>query len=143
MNKNSTYGFGWYLKEADKAITRYISKVLEKQGLTRFHWQIMNRTYLDGIAIQENLYAKNYVGESGVEEIIQSLLERKWIKLTKTIDHKTQIQLTNKGKEAYHKIAALIKKANEEMFQVITKEEYENTIDVLTRFIHHMGSQNT
>ncbi|USG68165.1 MarR family winged helix-turn-helix transcriptional regulator [Brevibacillus ruminantium] len=140
MNNNHSYGFGWYLKETDKAITRYVDKTLKDQGLTRFHWQVMNRAYLDGVAIKENLYAKNYVSPSEMDNILDSFVQRNWIELRENPDHlETEIYLTKKGREEFETIAEIIKETGMRMFQVITQEEYEQTVNVLTRLMNHLN----
>ncbi|PTM58715.1 hypothetical protein [Desmospora activa] len=73
---NAHYGFGWYLKEADKAITRYVERPLKEKGLTHFHWQVLNRTHMDGISIKENLYARHYVSPAQLDEILDSMVKR-------------------------------------------------------------------
>lgn len=135
MSKAPEYRFGWYLQEADKAITDYIAKELEKHELTRFHWQILNRIHLDGFAIKEKLYVTRYINSSELDDILDSLLQREWIKINKK-NHATEIRLTEKGQAAFPTVSNLIKQAHQKIFQAINKEDYEVTIKVLTRLIN-------
>ena len=140
MNKGNNIGFGWYLKETDKAITRFVDASLKKQGLTRFHWQIMNRIFLDEVAIKEKLYARNYLSQQEIENILNSLKEKNWITMSeRTEELITEIRFTKKGEEQFQEIARILKGIGNRMFEVITKEEFDATVDVLARLIHHLN----
>ncbi|MEB6238786.1 MarR family winged helix-turn-helix transcriptional regulator [Staphylococcus gallinarum] len=140
MTKNNTYGFGWYLKETDKAITRYVDASLKEQGLTRFHWQVLNRAHIDGVAIKEKLYARNYLSPEQIEDLVNSLVQKQWIEIKENMDQLyTELRLTKKGEEQFQIIAGILKEIGDQMFQVITEQEYEATVDVLTRLIHHLN----
>lgn len=140
MNNNSSYGLGWYLKETDKAITRFVDRSLEEQGLTRFHWQILNRIHMDGVAVKENLFAKNYVSPVEMDNIIDSLGQKGWVEITVSPDQlMTELRLTTNGEKEFETVAAIVSETGKQMFQVITTEEYEATVDVLTRLIQHLN----
>lgn len=80
-----------------------------EKGLTRFHWQVLNRTHMDGISIKENLYARHYVSPAQLDEILDSMVKREWIEMKENADqHVTEIRLTAKGEEEFQDIAALV-----------------------------------
>ncbi|OZB95155.1 MarR family winged helix-turn-helix transcriptional regulator [Paenibacillus sp. XY044] len=142
MEGEKSYGFGWYLNETDRAMTRYMYQSLRTIGLTRFHWQIMNRIHLSGLAVKEKLYARHYLGADELNEVIDSLIGRGWVRIVKPSERgETKLQFTDAGDKIYAKVAAKVKEAGVHMFAPITKEEYETTVNVLSRLIDHMNAK--
>lgn len=144
MESEASYGFGWYLNETDQAMTRYMDRSLGKVGLTRFHWQIMNRIHLSGLAVKEKLYARHYLGADDFNEVIDSLIRRGWVDVVEPAEPgETKLQFTDAGENIYGEVAATVKEAAVQMFASITKEEYETTVNVLSRLIRHMNATIT
>ncbi|GIO29307.1 MULTISPECIES: MarR family winged helix-turn-helix transcriptional regulator [Paenibacillus] len=143
MANETSYGFGWYLKETDQAMTRYMDQNLQQIGLTRFHWQIMNRINLSGFAVKEKLYARNYLGLEELNEVIDSLVRRGWVRIVKQTElDETKLLFTDAGENMFPEVAAKVKEAGEQMFAPITKEEYETTVNILSRLIDHMNAKD-
>ncbi|MBB3127969.1 DNA-binding MarR family transcriptional regulator [Paenibacillus rhizosphaerae] len=144
MESETSYGFGWYLKETDQAMTRYMDRSLVKIGLTRFHWQIMNRIHLSGLAVKEKLYARHYLGADEFNEVIDSLVRRGWVYIVEPAEPgETKLQFTDAGENMYAEVAATVKEAAVQMFAPITKQEYGTTVNVLNRLIQHMNATGT
>lgn len=71
---------GYWLREADKAITEKVNEGLGQFDMTRFHWQVLNVVRDEKSATAANmLYVLGRFIDGGqLNELLNDLLERGW-----------------------------------------------------------------
>ncbi len=131
---------GYWLKEADKSISEKVNKNLELYQLTRLHWQVLNTVFEKKEMTKEAILnlLRHFVDETKLDEIIDHFVMKKWmIQRNNTESGTTTIQMTEEGQNAFHEILAAQQKTRMELFQGLTKEEYDITMKVLKKIVEN------
>jgi len=126
---------GYWLREADRAITAAVDRNLLQFGLTRRHWQVLNTVgENEGIAKDEVLrLLRNFIDAFGLDEIVKDLASRNWIAGGE------RLRMTEQGKAAHAEILAAQQKIRMHLFRGVTEEEYRTTIKVLKQVAENAG----
>lgn len=71
---------GYWLREADKAITEKVNEGLGQFGMTRFHWQVLNVVRDEKSATEANMLhvLGRFIDGGQLNELLNDLLERGW-----------------------------------------------------------------
>ncbi|RFS26499.1 hypothetical protein DVR12_01545 [Chitinophaga silvatica] len=127
---------GWYLKEADSLITKFMNQTLETYDIGRYHWQIMNNINTHDKVCKDLLYHQihRFVNPAEYEEIFQSLIERNWVE--KVDDN---YAFTPLGKTIFLEVAAKHEANKVALTKGASEEEYLNTILFLEKMIVNLG----
>lgn len=131
---------GYWLKEADKAITAAVNKHLEQYQLTRSHWQVLNSVYQNTEMTQESILQllRNFMDESKLNEILDDFVSRKWMIAVKQLESgDTLIQMTEEGKAAFAEILSTQWQTRMRLFQGVTEEEYRTILKVLKQVVEN------
>ena len=135
---------GYWLKEADKSISAKVNKNLEQYDLTRFHWQVLNTVYEKESITKGVIFdlLSNFFDASQLSDFLNDFIHKNW--MTQVEDPAlgtTVIQMTAEGKQAFTEILSAQQKTRMQLFQGVTKEEYETTIKVLKQLIDNAKSK--
>jgi DNA-binding MarR family transcriptional regulator len=129
---------GYWLKLVDRMIDEQFASTLEEHGVTRRQWQLMNVlsrqpstvSQLDA-AVAPFLSPSD--GESSVEHLSE-LIDSAWVDST-TVGY----ELTERGRGAFDRLAAVVTEQRTVMSSGVTEAEYVLTIGVLERLARNMG----
>lgn len=129
---------GYWLKEADRAITHRVNRGLEKFHLIRFHWQVLNVLQENETVTQAHILneLQHFLTPEQLKEIVNDFTQKGWlieVEHTKSVEQ--GLQLTPRGKEAFSEILAELQKIRMALFTGLTQEEYDTTIKVLKQLV--------
>jgi len=135
MSKNEK-PIGYWLKEADKAISAKVNQNLRKFNLTRSHWQVFNTVVEKGETTKTEIIQllHNFFDSAKLDQLIHDFVQRKWMATTNDSDE-IVIRITEEGKTAYSEILATQQKTRMQLVEGITKEEHATTIRVLKQIV--------
>lgn len=127
---------GWYLREVDSLLTKFVNQAFESHGINRYHWQIMKNIDTHEKICKDLFYHQvhRFVNESEYESLFQELISRNWIVLK---DEK--YWFTPEGKNGFEEISNLQEVNREAITKGTTEEEYLNTIRFLEKLIVNLG----
>lgn len=125
---------GFWLKEADRAITERVNRGLEELGLTRFHWQVINVLYENESVSRKEILdiLAHFLDDIKLNQILSDFAKNEWITA-----RKNTVVITNKGKAAYGEVRAAQQKIRMDLFTGLTKDEYETTMKVLKKIVEN------
>lgn len=129
---------GYWLKEADHAITHRVNRGLEKFHLIRFHWQVLNVLQENETVTQAHILneLQHFLTPEQLKEIVNDFTQKGWIiEVEHTKSAEQALQLTPRGKEAFSEILAEQQKIRMALFTGLTQEEYDTTIKVLKQLV--------
>ncbi|HAM80295.1 MarR family winged helix-turn-helix transcriptional regulator [Ornithinibacillus bavariensis] len=128
---------GYWLREADKSISAMVNQKLEKYNVTRSHWQVLNTVYERDRISKEDLLnlLSHFIDDSMLNEIITHFIRQNWV--IELNAPETLISMTKEGKEVFHDIFSTQQKTRMQLFEGVSEEEYEITINVLKRIIEN------
>jgi len=124
---------GYWLKHADDVITQHVNQVLSDQGLTRFHWQVLNIVHEAGRITQKQVFEpmQTFVEAAGLDAIISEFENRGWmIRHEKGGSGVTELELTDQGKEGHRAIFSFQSEVRKQAVQGVSEEEYMTVIRV-------------
>jgi len=132
---------GYWLKRADQVLTEHVGRVLEDQGLTRFHWQVLNILDQRGVttraALSESM--RLFVDAAGVDGILDDLARRGWLLRREPDGPGTAaLSLTDEGRQGRADVFQLIDAARKRSMEGITEEDYRTVITTLQRMIANL-----
>lgn len=124
---------GYWIKEADKAITNKVNSGLKQFGITRFHWQVLNLIKENESITEEKILniLGNFINSKQLTTILDDFIQKSWITDAHQLGKSKLIQLTEKGKKAFDEIFSVQQKVRMQLFEGLTQEEYDTTINVL------------
>jgi DNA-binding MarR family transcriptional regulator len=141
QDTNAQPPIGYWLKHADEVITKHVNQALRDQGLTRFHWQVLNITHEAGVTSWAQVIdtMQTFVDATELDQIINDFVQRGWmIRRAQADPTATELELTDQGNEEFTRIFALQRAVRQQAFHGITAEEYATVIDVLKRMVSNL-----
>ena len=122
---------GFWLKHLDGQIEQVFDHVLAERDLHRRHWQVLN-TMCDGRADQntlaEGLRPFWTDGETSIQEVLQDLVDRGWLRADGT-----DYTITEAGQRARADLLGSVAKIRRAMFDGFTEDEYSAIVASLAR----------
>lgn len=137
---NKEKPIGYWLRKSDESITRKVNEGLDKYDLTRFHWQVLNTVYKDESITRKTLLnlLSNFLTSSQLNEIVNDFTRKNLISSKEdSSTGEIYFQLTEKGKDAFTEIFSTQQKIRMQLFQGVTKEEYEATMKCLRKIVEN------
>jgi len=134
---------GYWLREADRAITEAVNRNLERHGLTRTHWQVLNTVRESdgegGIARESILeLLGNFLDGARLEEILGDFYAKKWMEPAVHPDTGAGVvRMTEEGRAAFSGIFAAQQETRMRLFEGVTREEYDTLIRVLRQVVQN------
>jgi len=125
---------GYWLREADRAITAAVDRNLLQFNLTRRHWQVLNTIAEGGGIAKDDVLRllRHFLDAFGLDEILKELDSRKWIAPDKDPEAGGErLRLTEEGKAAHAEILAAQQNIRMRLFRGVTEEEYRTVLKVL------------
>ena len=132
---------GYWLKHADEVITKHVNQALSDNGLTRFHWQVLNISHESGITTRAQLFEtmRTFVDSAELDRIIDDFVQRAWmIRRAHGDQATTELELTDQGKQGFTTIFNIQREVRQRAIRGITAEEYTTVIDVLKRIVSNL-----
>jgi|HigsolmetaAR203D_1030402.scaffolds.fasta_scaffold00611_18 DNA-binding MarR family transcriptional regulator len=129
---------GYWLREADRAITEAVNRHLEQHGLTRTHWQVLNTVHDRGEASRESILQVlgNFLDESRLQEILGDFFAKQWMQPAAHPETgAAMVQMTEEGRAAFSNILATQQQTRLRLFEGVTREEYDTLIKVLKQVV--------
>ncbi|MFD3163108.1 hypothetical protein [Herpetosiphon sp. NSE202] len=130
---------GYWLKEADQALTACLDRAVSQFGLSRLAWQLLNIVQQQQPVRLDSVQAITAVlaDQATLRQIVAALVEQHW--LAAPIDHTDLMacELTI-DPTAYARFADLTRLVHEQRAQLmrqITPEAYATTLNVLAQLI--------
>ena len=129
---------GYWLKKLDRLIDNHFDLQLSNAGLTRRQWQLLNllenhpRSVPD---LEAELEPFLQDAEGDLSEPLSGLVTRGWAESKDNI-----VNLTETGQAHFEIVKAKVAELRQALMTGISPEEYQVTIDVLSRMAANMES---
>jgi hypothetical protein len=129
---------GFWLALVDRMISERFASTLEEHGVTRRQWQLLN-VLLPGAATIETLdaavapFLDQDGGESAAEHLTE-LIDSGWVDATPE-----GYELTERGRAAIERLAAVVQANRELATEGVTPEEYDGMLATLETIARNLG----
>ncbi len=129
---------GFWLTLVDRMLDEQFASTLEEHGVTRRQWRLLNVLaqseatveQLDA-AVAPFLSADDH--ETSVEHLTE-LIDSGWVDATPT-----GYEVTDRGRTAFDKLAAVVAVQRTLATEGLTPEQYNGTLEVLERIARNLG----
>ncbi|HJY44473.1 MAG TPA: MarR family winged helix-turn-helix transcriptional regulator [Propionibacteriaceae bacterium] len=138
INTGSQRPIGYWLKELDRLIDKHFELQLGNAGLSRRQWQLLN--LLDDHPrsvpeLQAELEPFLQDAADDLSDPLSGLVTRGWAESTDNI-----VNLTETGQAHFEIVKAKVAELRQALMTGISPEEYQVTIDVLSRMAVNLES---
>ncbi len=140
MDPNKQLPIGYWLKHADEVITAHVNQALSDNGLTRFHWQVLNTVHDAGTVTTAQVFdpLQSFVDAAGLDAIIADFVRRGWLIATTGADSTTTLSLTPGGAAGFETIFNIQRGVRQRAMQGISPDDYQTVIRVLQRIVSNL-----
>ena len=138
INNGSQRPIGYWLKELDRLIDRHFELQLGNAGLSRRQWQLLNLLEDHPRSVPELQAELEPFLQGAADDLSDSLsglVTRGWAESTDNI-----VNLTETGQAHFEIVKAKVAELRQALMTGISPEEYQATIDVLSRMAANMES---
>jgi len=129
---------GYWLKLVDRLIDEQFASTLEEHGVTRRQWQLLNVLDTEPSTVEQLdaavapfLSADDH--ETSAEHLTE-LIDSAWVDATPT-----GYELTDRGRVAFERLAAVVAERRTAATEGISAEQYTQTLAVLERMARNLG----
>ena len=137
---------GFWLKEADQAITACLDRAVAEFGLSRLAWQLLNLVQqrqpvcLDAIPTITAVLADS----ADLRTTTEALIDQRWLAVAATQTDVLACELTINpaALERLAAVTALVHGLRTQLMQQITPEDYQLTLKVLAQLIKNAEASN-
>jgi DNA-binding MarR family transcriptional regulator len=138
INTGSQRPIGYWLKELDRLIDKHFELQLGNAGLSRRQWQLLN--LLDDHPrsvpeLQAELEPFLQDAADDLSDPLSGLVTRGWAESTDNI-----VNLTETGQAHFEIVKAKVAELRQALMKGISPEEYQATIDLLSRMAANLAS---
>jgi DNA-binding MarR family transcriptional regulator len=122
-------------------ITQHVNQALSDNGLTRFHWQVLNTVHDAGTTTKAQVFeaVKNFVDAAGLDGIVADFVGRGWMIADEDAeDGTTALTLTPQGAVGFETIFNIQRGVRQRAMQGITPDEYQLVLAVLQRIVSNL-----
>jgi len=140
---NTPRPIGFWLKLVDRLIDEQFASTLEEHGVTRRQWQLLNVLSQESSTAAQldaavapflvNTPPEQGEPESSVEHLTE-LIDSGWVDATPS-----GYELTERGRNAFDKLAEVVSQARSRMTEGLTVEQYDGTLAALERMARNLG----
>lgn len=137
---------GYWLKEADQALTACLDRALAKFGLSRLAWQLLNIVQqqqpvrLDSVSTITAVLAD----QATLRTTVTTLVEQHWI--SAPAEHTDllacELAINPAALERLAAVTSLVHEQRAQLTQHITPEAYQTTLNVLAQLIKNAELNN-
>ena len=121
---------GWWVRRLDSLLEEAVDSVVETEGLTRRHWQVLH-SMATGTEREADVAAALADFPGDVEAVVSDLVARGWVTRTGT----GRVALTADGGHAHDRVARAVERVRRHAADGLSRSEYERTILVLSRMV--------
>ena len=140
INTGSGRPIGYWLKKLDRLIDRQFERQLGEAGLSRRQWQLLNLLEDAPRSVPElESELEPFLQEDpdDLSDALSGLVTRGWATSQDNI-----VNLTETGQAQLELIKAKVGELRQASMAGISREEYQATIDVLTRMAANLESES-
>jgi hypothetical protein len=140
---NTPRPIGFWLKLVDRLIDEQFASTLEEHGVTRRQWQLLSVLSRESSTVEQLDAAvapfltpapqSEGEPESSVEHLTE-LIDSGWVDATPS-----GYELTERGRNAFGRLAEVVALARSRMTEGLTTEQYDSTLAALERFARNLG----
>jgi hypothetical protein len=130
---------GYWLKQADTAITEHSDQALSVEGFTRTKWQTLHLIFEAGAASRQDIFAtmRTFITASELDEILGVFAQCGWL-MERNAGEERMLELSEAGKRTHEKVFARQREVRQQTMQGIGGEEYAAAISVLQRIVQNL-----
>ena len=121
---------GWWVRRLDALLEEAVDAVVEGEGLTRRHWQVLH-SLASGPEPETDVLTALADFPGDVEVVVSDLVARSWVVRLGT----GRIGLTPDGAAAHDRVARAVERVRRHAADGLSRNEYERTILVLSRMV--------
>jgi DNA-binding MarR family transcriptional regulator len=132
---------GYWLKHVDELITARAAEVLEDEGLSRFHWQVLNILSERGGASWDEVFSilRTFVDREGLDRILDGLAARGWLERRADAGEGPELRLSSAGVDAHRRIAERIAAMRRRVVEGISQDDYALVVRTLQRMAANLA----
>jgi DNA-binding MarR family transcriptional regulator len=138
INTGSQRPIGYWLKELDRLIDMHFELQLGNASLSRRQWQLLNLLEDHPRSVPElQAELEPFLQEAAddLSDPLSGLVTRGWVESTDNV-----VNLTETGQAHFEIVKAKVADLRQAMMNGISPEEYQATIDVLSRMVANLES---
>jgi DNA-binding MarR family transcriptional regulator len=138
INTGSQRPIGYWLKELDRLIDKHFELQLGNASLSRLQWQLLNLLEDHPRSVPEVRAELEPFLQDAADDLsdpLSGLVTRGWAESTDNI-----VNLTETGQAHFEIVKAKVAEVRQALMTEITPEEYQATIDVLSRMVANLAS---
>jgi DNA-binding MarR family transcriptional regulator len=138
INTGSQRPIGYWLKELDRLIDKHFELQLGNAGLSRRQWQLLNLLEDHPRSVPElQAELEPFLADAAddLSDPLSGLVTRGWVESTDNI-----VNLTETGQAHLEIIKAKVAELRQALMKGIAPEEYQTTIEVLSRMAANLES---
>ena len=135
---NTERPIGYWLKKLDRAIDEQFERQLGQAGLSRRQWQLLNLLQNNPRSVPDleaELEPFLLDAEGDLSDPLSGLVTRGWAESKDNI-----VNLTETGEAHFEIVKAKVAELRQALMTGISPEEYQATIDVLSRMTANLES---
>jgi DNA-binding MarR family transcriptional regulator len=110
---------GWWVKRLDGLLDEAVDAVVEAEGLTRRHWQVLHSL------------ASGTEQAGGADDVVSDLVARGWVVRLGA----DGVRLTPDGAAAHARVSRAADRVRRHVADGLSRNEYERTVLVLSRMV--------
>jgi DNA-binding MarR family transcriptional regulator len=136
---NTERPIGYWLKKLDRAIDEQFERQLSQAGLSRRQWQLLNLLQNNPRSVPDleaELEPFLLGAEGDLSDALSGLVTRSWAESKDNI-----VNLTETGQAHFEIVKAKVAELRQALMTGISLEEYQATIDVLSRMTANLESK--
>jgi DNA-binding MarR family transcriptional regulator len=130
---------GYWLKQADAAITEHSDRALSVERFTRTKWQTLHLIFEAGAVSRQDIFAtmRTFITAGELDEILGVFAQCGWL-MERYVGEERMLELTEAGKRTHEKAFARQREVRQRTMQGISGEEYAAAISVLQRIVQNL-----
>ena len=121
---------GWWIKRLDALLEEAVDAVVDAEGLTRRHWQVLH-SLASGTDQEAALRSALADFPGDVDAVVSDLVGRGWAARLGT----GRVGVTADGRVAHDRVARAVGRVRRHAADGLSRNEYERTILVLSRMV--------
>lgn len=121
---------GWWVRRLDSLLEEAVDSVVETEGLTRRHWQVLH-SLATGTGHEADVAAALADFPGDVDVVVSDLVGRGWVVRLGT----GRVGLAPDGAVAHDRVARAVERVRRHAADGLSRNEYERTILVLSRMV--------
>ncbi|HEY4007884.1 MAG TPA: hypothetical protein VGM60_22270 [Pseudonocardia sp.] len=126
----------WWLKHVDGLLEVAFDRSLEREGIGRPHWQVLNAVAggaATGAEVEQAFARLRVDGAVQVRAALTALVNRDWVRVSQG-----RLSLTPDGAAARERLARAARAQRERLTHGIEPEHYRTTIDTLRQMARNL-----